>query len=164
MDENQILKKIQALSNKLPKFKDGRINYTDSVMAPIVLVFVKYRGKFLLVKRSKKVLHYNEMWNAVSGYMDELKPLRKKAIEEIKQELGIKEVDIGAVTVGKSYSYEDKEIDKIWLICPVMVSLSKRPTIKLDYENSEYRWIAPEEITQFNTPPGLKETFAEFAK
>ncbi len=164
MDESEVIEFIGGLAKKLPKFKDGRINYSDSIMAPIVLVFVKYKGKFLLLKRSKKVLHYQGMWNVVSGYMDELKPIRKKALEEIEEELGITEAIINTMTVGDAYTYTDKEIDRTWLVCPVMVGLSKKPSIRLDHENCEYRWISPAEIDEFETPPDLKKTLAKFVE
>ncbi len=34
--------------------------------------------------------------------------------------------------------------------------LSDRPEITLDYENEEYTWLTPEEITSFDTVPDLK--------
>ena len=39
----------------LPRFPDGRIDYTHSPTAPIVACVIIYEGKVLIVKRSKTV-------------------------------------------------------------------------------------------------------------
>ena len=67
----------------LPKFEDGRIDYTSSKKAPILLCFVKFQEKILLVKRSNKVGNYQGKWNVVAGFIDEPKPLKEKVLEEL---------------------------------------------------------------------------------
>ena len=34
---------IQKFSDKLPKFPDGRINYSNSKIAPVITIFIKYK-------------------------------------------------------------------------------------------------------------------------
>ena len=53
--EKKILKTIEKFANKLPRFSDGRIDYSKSDTAPVITVFIKYEDQILLLKRSKKV-------------------------------------------------------------------------------------------------------------
>jgi len=157
--EARISKLIQELSRKLPKFSDGRIDYTNSKIAPVITIFVKHKGKILLLKRSNKVLEYKNLWNAVSGYLDELKPIEDKVKEELKEEIGVEEDNITKIHIGKIYKFADKKIHKTWIIVPVVVELKRKPKIQLDWEHSEYRWIAPQDLKKYPTVPKLQESW-----
>ena len=150
MSSNQILSKIQEFADKLPKFDDGRIDYSNSDTAPVITVFVKYKDKILLLKRSNKVNNYPSKWNTVSGYLDEVKPIKNKILEELSEELDIQENIIKNINYGKYWKLVDKKINKTWLIYPVIVELNKKPPIKLDWEHTDFKWIKPENITDFD--------------
>ena len=47
MNEKSVLNLLKELSEKLPKFEDGRIDYSNSDKAPVITVFVKYRDDIL---------------------------------------------------------------------------------------------------------------------
>lgn len=155
MNEQKILKIIKEFAHKLPKLPDGRIDYSSSKKAPVVGVLVKYKDKILLLKRSKKVLHYSGKWNVISGYLDELKTIRQKVLEELKEELGIEEDNILSIQTKEPYDFVDKDINKTWIIHPVLVNLKKKSNIKIDWEHSEYKWIKPEESKKFDIVPSL---------
>ncbi len=201
--EEKILKIIKDFSKKLPKFKDGRINYSNSDIAPVITVFIKYdihptagavghpvvgkekifnsgfhprppeergipalpnKDKILLLKRSKKVLTYEGKWNSVAGYLDELKPIQEKVVEEIEEELGIKKNKISSIFLGESYEFKDNEIKKTWIVLPVLVELKNEPEIKLDREHTEYKWIEPEELENFDIVPNLIKSLKRVVK
>ena len=94
MNEAKILDLLKKFSKKLPHFEDGRINYSDSNEAPVVTIFVKYKNEILLLKRSDKVRTYREKWNTIAGYLDEVKPLKEKVLEELREEIGVIEKNI----------------------------------------------------------------------
>lgn len=60
MEESDMLDIVKNLSTKLPKFKDGRINYSKSTIAPVVNSFVKYKDKILILRRGEKSLPIKE--------------------------------------------------------------------------------------------------------
>ena len=153
--EQKILEKIKDFAKKLPKFPDGRIDFTHSETSLVLTVFIKYKDKILLLKRSNKVGTYKGKWNTVTGYIDEPKPLIKKIIEEISEELGITEDNILSYSIGKPFKFIDAKIKKTWIVHPAKVELKNNPDIKLDWEHSEYRWIKPEELKNFNIVPNL---------
>lgn len=157
--EKKILKTIEEFSKKLPKFPDGRIDYSNSNTAPVITVFLKYKDKILLLKRSDKVLTYKGKWNTVAGYLDELKPIQEKISAEIKEELGIEEGNISSVLIGESYEFRDEKINKNWIVFPFLIELKNEPEIKLDWEHTKYKWIKPEKLENFDIVPHLNKSF-----
>ena len=151
---------IKEFSEKLPKFSDGRIDYSNTDKAPVLTCFVKYQDKILLLKRSDKVRVYQGLWNTVAGYLDDLKPPKEKALEEVNEELGIKRNDILKISTGNPYKFHDKDVQKIWVIFPILVELKNKPMIKLDWEHTEYKWIKPNEINNHDVVPNLDATLA----
>ncbi|MCX6738311.1 MAG: NUDIX domain-containing protein [Candidatus Parcubacteria bacterium] len=153
MKEEYIFEIIKKLGVDLPKFPDGRIDYTNSISAPVLIIFVRHQGEILLLKRSKKVNAYKGKWSVVAGYLDEIKPIREKVLEELKEETNIIEDNIIDIKFGQSYKIKDDSVHRLWLRFPVLVELKEKPKIKLDYEHTDFKWIKPEEISKFDTPP-----------
>ena len=87
----------------LPRFPDGRINYTGAKKAAVLLCAVKHDDKILLLKRSDKVGNYRGKWNLVAGFLDQPRPVREKVLEEIREELGLSEEQINDITVGEPF-------------------------------------------------------------
>lgn len=156
--DREILKTVEEFAKRLPKFSDGRIDYSKSKAAPVITVFIKYEGKVLLLKRSDKVSTYKEKWNTVAGYIDEPKPLREKVVEEIRDEVGIGEGNILSIRTGKPYEFTDKKVNKTWIVHPVLVEVKNNPAIKLDWEHTKYKWIIPEELKKFDIVPKLDKS------
>ena len=154
-----ILDIVKQLDKELPHFPDGRIDYTNAKVAPVMTIFVKYQDKILLLKRSNQVGSYKGKWNAVGGYIDEIKPIRDKILEEIQEELGINKDNVKSIKQGEIFEFTDKEIDRTWIDIPCLVELKKLPNITLDWEHTDYRWIDPKEITDYDIVFKLDEVF-----
>ena len=159
MDERKVLERIAEMGKGLPRFPDGRINYSKAAAAPVVTIFVRYKGEILLLKRGDKVATYRGKWNTVAGYLDELKPVREKVLEELHEEVGISESQILTLRFGRPFRTTDRSIGKTWFIHPVLIELKEKPRIKLDWEHTEFRWIKPEEVQAFDTVPNLAKGF-----
>ncbi len=149
---------IRKLAKELPKFPDGRINYTNTSKAAVLTCFIEYQGKILLLKRSNKTGTYQGLWSTVTGYLDELKPLKNKVEEELEEELGLNLENINSFKMREVYEFLDKDINRTWIVYPVLVTLKNKPEIRLDREHIEFKWIKPENITKFKTPPKLEES------
>jgi len=50
-----------------------RVDYTNSKIAPVLICFIKHKDKFLLLKRSDKVLAYKNLWSVLAGFIDDEK-------------------------------------------------------------------------------------------
>jgi len=145
-DIDELLKEFE----NLPRSPEGRIDYHQSNKALVMNCFVKYKDKVLILKRSNEVLNYKEQWNSIGGFIDEAKPIEKKVLEELKEEIGIEKDKILDIKVKDSWELFDPEINKTWIIFPVLVELKENPEIKLDWEHTEYKWIKPEEIMNYD--------------
>ncbi len=142
----------------LPRFRDGRIDYTNSKSAPILLCFIEYDGEFLLLKRSEKVLTYRGLWSTVAGFIDEPKPLAKKVLEELDEELGIQHPLVQSLYFAKPYEFNDVQAGRSWTRCVSLATLKNRPDIVIDGEHEAYTWKRPSQFNGYSFPPGFEES------
>ena len=148
---------LRELSGKLPRFSDGRVNFSKTAIAPVITVFVKFKDELLLLKRSEKVGTYRGLWHVIGGYFDEEKSVRQKALEELREELGIEKGQVSMIQFGKPAEFSDAKIKKVWVVHPVLVELSEKPEVRLDWEHTEYKWVRKEDIKNFDLMPGVEE-------
>jgi len=121
----------------------------------IVTSFIKDNDKFLLLKRSNKVKTMKGLWAGISGVIEKDEEPISRAKIEIYEELGIPEDKIKFLKASSkmkvhSPQYENHE----WEIFPFLFE-AEDPIIKLNWENSEYRWITIDEITNYETVPSI---------
>ena len=162
MLDDGIFENLKEFSKKLPKFQDGRIDYRGSDRAPVITAFVKCEDKILLLKRSDRVNDYPRKWNAVTGFMDELITVEEKVLQELEEELGIGKDSILSIRIGKTYEVKDFDINKTWIINPVIVEVRRIPNIRLNFEHTEFKWIKKEELSYFNTVPFINKFFENY--
>ncbi|MBW2988196.1 hypothetical protein DRJ48_03545 [Candidatus Woesearchaeota archaeon] len=138
----------------LPRFSDGRIDYSKTKSAPVLTCFITLNGKILLLKRSNSVTTYKGKWNTVAGYIDEPKPIQAKALEEVLEETGITKELICEVIEGESLIINDA--NRTWIVFPVLVKLKQMPKLRLNFEHTEAKWILPEELPKYEIVPKLE--------
>ncbi len=156
--ENRISLVLKQLANELPRLSDGRIDYTGSLIAVVLNCVVFHEDRVLLLKRSEEVGAYRGKWSAVTGFVDRLLPLRDIVMGELMEELALTVEDVFAIKYGVPYRLNDDVAARAWLICPVLVELRSKPSIRLDWEHTAYRWIRPSDIESFETIPGQGES------
>ena len=123
----------------------------------IVTSFIKDNEKLLILKRSDKVKSMKGLWAGISGIIEKNEEPLKRAKIEIFEEVGIIEDKITLVRSAKemrinSPQYENHE----WEIFPFLFE-AKNPIIKLNWENSEFKWINKEELKNYDTVPSLQK-------
>ena len=91
----------------------------------------------------------------MSGYLEgEEQPLTR-AVTEIREELGLSTDQIELVRIGEKVRAYDEQNDTVWIINPFL--FKSNSTVKLDWENTEYKWVLPLELVKFETVPKLRE-------
>ena len=121
----------------------------------IVTTFLKNSDKILLLKRSQKVKSMKNLWAGISGIIEgDEKPLNRAKIE-VYEEVGMEESNIklikeGDVILIESPQYENHQ----WEVYPFLFSCHNRD-IKLNWENSDSKWISVNELNEFTTVPSL---------
>jgi ADP-ribose pyrophosphatase YjhB (NUDIX family) len=149
---------LKSLSTRLPKFDDGRINYTGSNTAAITIIFVRCRDEILLLKRSDKVINYKSMWDFVSGFYDRLVPAEEIAREELREELGISSGY--RIVLRDPFEQVEEAISRKWIIFPVIAEFEVKPKITLNWENADYVWAREDAMGDYLGVPGFLSTFS----
>lgn len=123
----------------------------------IVTSFVQSNEKLLLLKRSDRVKSMKGLWGAVSGIIENgEEPLRRAKIE-IYEEIGVKSEQIQLLKAGHEMTISSPQYpDHQWMVFPFLFS-TKVQKISLNWENTSYAWIEPQEIHKYETVPSLSE-------
>ena len=121
----------------------------------IITAFIINNNKILILKRSDKVRSMKGLWSGVSGIIENNEIPINRAKIEIFEEVGIKENKINLVkSIEKikisSPQYENHE----WEVFPFLFE-TKETEIKLNWENSEHKWINVNELKNYETVPSL---------
>jgi len=122
-------------------------------------IIMNSEGKILIMKRSDKVRTYKGMWGVAAGYIEEDETPLETAYKEIREETGI---EGEYLTLLKQFEpveindiYEDKNYN--WIIYGFLFKSKKKDKVNIDWEHTEWRWIAPSEIKNYKTAPHLKD-------
>ena len=123
----------------------------------IVTSFIKNSNKILILKRSDKVRSMRGLWSGVSGIIENNEEPLNRAKIEIFEEIGIRKDKIKLIKrVEKikisSPQYENHE----WEVFSFLFE-TKETEIKLNWENSEFRWINVNELENYETVPSLNK-------
>jgi 8-oxo-dGTP pyrophosphatase MutT (NUDIX family) len=123
----------------------------------IVTSFITDNNKFLLLKRSQKVKTMKGLWAGISGIIEKDEEPLVRAKIEIFEELGIPEDGITLLKTAEQIKVESPQYkNHEWKIFPFLFEV-KEPKIKLNWENSDYRWINTDEISDYETVPNLEK-------
>ena len=123
----------------------------------IVTSFIRNDDKVLILKRSDKVKSMKGLWAGISGIIENDEEPLKRAKIEIFEEVGITEDKITLIKTTEemrinSPQYKNHE----WKIFPFLFE-SKNPMVKLNWENSEFRWITIDDLDKYETVPSLQK-------
>ena len=123
----------------------------------IVTSFIRDNEKLLILKRSDKVKSMKGLWAGISGIIENNEEPLSRAKIEIFEEAGITEDRITLIKASEemkihSPQYKNHE----WEIFPFLFESSK-PIIKLNWENSDFKWINIKELENYETVPSLQK-------
>ena len=122
----------------------------------IVTSFITNDQKILLLKRSNQVKTLKCLRAGISGIIEkgDETPLSRAKIE-IFEEVGIKEEELKLLkSIQQQRIVSPQYKNHEWSIFPFLFS-TKNMEIKLNWENSEFKWIKPTEIVNYKTVPDL---------
>jgi len=123
----------------------------------IVTSFIKDNDKLLILKRSDQVKSMKGLWAGISGIIENDEEPLERAKIEIFEEVGITEDKITLIKTTEemrvnSPQYKNHE----WEIFPFLFE-SKNPPVKLNWENSDFKWIDVDELENYETVPSLQK-------
>ncbi len=94
------------------------------------------------------------LWAGVSGLIEGDEEPIYRAKTEIFEETGITEDRLSLLKSAQQIRVDSQYENHEWLIHPFLFSV-RDPRIVLNWENQEYRWIVPSELSQYQTVPSL---------
>jgi len=125
----------------------------------VVTAFLRHDGRVLLVRRSRKVGSYQGRWSAISGYMEDSTPLQQ-ALREIHEETGLVGEAVRLVTAGQPLEVPAPELETCWVVHPFLFEIDDPAAVRLDWENTELRWVTPAQLRELPTVPALAKALA----
>jgi 8-oxo-dGTP pyrophosphatase MutT (NUDIX family) len=97
------------------------------------------------------------LWAGVSGIIENNEPPIERAKIEIFEELGIDQQYIRLIKSAKELTIESPQYEgHQWVIFPFLFATEKSE-IKLNWENSEFRWISANQLKEFHTVSNLEK-------
>ena len=141
--------------------KPGQKDFTNEKVAPVINSVLECGGKILLVRRSDKLGYYPGFWSGITGFLDDDKTPEDKLKEEIWEELGIGDDDLGQIESASSFEIEDSRYSKKWIIHPLKATVLTKE-VELNWEAEEYVWILPEKIYEYSLLPSYDKVFKIF--
>jgi len=151
---------FQKLMINLPKWSKKEYDVTKLKQVPVIICFLQFKDKFLLLKRSDKVISGNGLWSTLAGHYDELKPVEEILKKELQEELGVETDIIKQLIKGKISIVETD--GKIFVSQLFLAKLKDKIIPKLDFEHTEFGWFTLEEIKNLNTYPKLEDNLKSF--
>ena len=123
----------------------------------IVTSFIKYNDQILILKRSEKVRSMKVLWSGVSGIIENNENPIDRAKIEIFEEVGIKEKEIRLIKKLEKMKIQSQQYkNHEWEIFPFLFETNNE-NVELNWENSEFKWITPKELKNYQTVPSLEK-------
>jgi ADP-ribose pyrophosphatase YjhB (NUDIX family) len=115
--------------------------------------------RLLLVRRSGLVGSYNARWAGISGFIEHGIAPEDQAYTEICEETGLQRSQVRLLKRGQVVEYIDTDLHRCWLVHPFLAEVLTPAAVHLDWEAEQMRWIAPAELSEYETVPRLQEAF-----
>jgi len=131
---------------------NGTVEIENLTERHVVTCLVRNRGRILLLQRSDRVGSYNGKWAGVSGFIEEDESDESAARREMHEEIGRQKAKLAKHV--DTQCFRDGEV--MWCVHPFLFDVKDR-RIRTDWEHQSSEWIRPDEITRFETVPGLPQ-------
>jgi translation initiation factor 2B subunit (eIF-2B alpha/beta/delta family)/8-oxo-dGTP pyrophosphatase MutT (NUDIX family) len=117
-------------------------------------------GSVLVLRRSERTSTYPGLWAGVSGYLEDGDPLGQ-AYAEVEEETGVARDRLELVGAGPALRVEN---GNGWIVHPFLFR-TRATDVRLNDESSDADWVAPGELAERETVPGLADAYllARFA-
>ena len=130
----------------------------------VVTCFLEHDGKVMILRRSRHVGTYQGKWAGVSGYIEEGISPSEQAWTEVKEEAGLGREDVELVKKGDALEVVDADLGRKWFVHPFRFRVLRPERVRIDWEHTEAKWIAPGDIALHETVPKLLEAWQRVSR
>ena len=100
------------------------------------------------------------LWAGISGIIEGKEEPLERAKKEIFEEVGLTEDFVVLLKTAPQMEISSPQYtNHRWIVFPFLFAV-KEPQLKLNWENSEYKWIDANEISKYQTVPTLDKVLA----
>jgi 8-oxo-dGTP pyrophosphatase MutT (NUDIX family) len=100
------------------------------------------------------------LWGGISGVIEGNENPLHRAKTEIFEETSVEEKQISLLKTAEQLQVRsERYTNHQWTIFPFLFEV-KEPRIRLNWENSDYKWIGADELSKYHTVPSLDEVLA----
>tara|TARA_B110000438_G_C15538800_1_gene531817 strand:- start:159 stop:563 length:405 start_codon:yes stop_codon:yes gene_type:complete len=123
----------------------------------IITAFIKNNNKILILKRSNKVRTMKGLWSGVSGIIENNEKPVDRARIEIFEEIGMGKGEVNLVKKMEKMKISSPQYkNHQWEVFSFLFETEKSG-VKLNWENSEFKWIKIDELKNYETVPSLNK-------
>ena len=112
------------------------------------------RDRILILKRSAAVGSFQHYWSGVSGFVEQDEKPLETSQREVEEETGIPRASLELLARAPPRLTEKPgqvfEVYSFLYLCTT-------DQVRLDWENDEFAWVAPEALRDYRTVPWLPE-------
>ncbi|MEC9253360.1 MAG: NUDIX domain-containing protein [Candidatus Thermoplasmatota archaeon] len=112
------------------------------------------RDRILILKRSAAVGSFQHYWSGVSGFVEQGEEPLETSQREVEEETGISRASLELLTRAPPRLTEKP--DQVFEVYSFLY-LCTTDQVRLDWENDEFAWVAPEALRDYRTVPWLPE-------
>lgn len=153
------MEEIKRLTKNYPRFKDGRIDYSDERICFVLNCVIVCGDEILLAKRSNNLIAYPGCINGISGFIDRTDlTIDEQAYAELEEELGVKPSDVKNLKICKKIIQNDESINREWHVFVVLVELKRKTQLNLNWENQSATWYQISSSFDLKLMPGFINT------
>lgn len=127
----------------------------SSMVEVHVFKLIDGKMRFLLLKRSEKDI-YPDLWQMVTGRIEENEKAYETAIREVSEESGLKVKKLWVVPNINSFYSADS--DRITLIPVFAVLTDESESVELSDEHSDFMWVDKDECKRMLAWPGQQKS------
>ncbi len=122
-------------------------------MPDVVTAILVRNRKILLLRRSDAVRSMPGLWAGVSGSIEGDEQPLARAVTEISEELEVLPDGVTLIRAGPPVAVASQGLR--WMVHPFLFEAHSSRVI-LNRENSEFRWVRREDVSGYDTVPGLE--------
>jgi|TARA_R110000824_G_scaffold17084_5_gene69880 8-oxo-dGTP diphosphatase len=116
----------------------------SEILKAAMVVILDQKKRVLILKRSSDPGWMPEKWALVGGHIEKEESPKDTAIRETKEETNLNLSNIN-------------ELEKRGQVM-IYYSNSYSGTVKIDFEHTDWAWASYDELDNYDTTPGLKDT------
>ena len=124
----------------------------------VIASFLLHDGKICLLKRSEAVGSSPGRWHCVTGFLEPGVAPLDQAITEIAEETGLVGDTVRLIGAPEPLRYERPSQGWVWIVHPFLFEAAT-PSLQLDWEHDEYRWIEPSELATTDVVPWIRDVW-----